>query len=137
MSFNRPDKVSARLQTCLHIIRILFLLKFFLNTVIFPPYIYVPVFHNVHQTLHPLCFPSFSSSLISHSSVFFFPLLCTFHVDALLIFHSSAFLLQPIHLRPLPVFLRCTAGCPSPSHRCLTHVVIPSRRCDSVCCGVR
>lgn len=72
------------------------------------------MFHNAHQTVHLLCFSRFSSSLISHSSIFF-PLFSPFHIHVLLIFsficYSSA-----THSSPYSLHLRlCAARCPSPS----------------------
>lgn len=74
-------------------------LRFFWNTVL--TFVYLPIFHNAHQTPHLLCFLCFSGSPISHSSIFFssvhFPsMVCSFFIHLF-------FPPEPIHLHSLSI----------------------------------
>lgn len=87
----------------------------------------MPIKHLLFLTLPR--FPYFSF-------IHFVPL-SLFHFHARLIFHSSVFPEQLIHLHPLPPSPSVYSLMSLPFQSSLTHVVILSLCCDSVSCRVR
>lgn len=88
-------------------------LRFFFDVLIVLSFIYLPIFHNANQLTGASLFV-FHTFQVPSFLIHLFFLFSPFHILALLIFHSSVFPLQPIHLHTLSMFLCVQLDVPPP-----------------------